>query len=194
MSSNAVFLDRDGTINEDPGYLGNPDKVKLLDFAGKGLAVLKNELKLKLIVISNQSGVARGLIKKEDVELVNKKINDLLRVDNVQIDAFYYCPFHPEFSSQDESSCRKPSPDLVFKAAEENNINLSSSYFVGDSVSDIECGLNAGLKTILVLTGTGKESFSMLQKGNKFPTFVANNLLNVSQIIKNDISGDKLVE
>jgi D,D-heptose 1,7-bisphosphate phosphatase len=194
MSSGAVFLDRDGTINEDPGYLGNPDEVKLLDFAGKGLAVLKSELKFKLIVISNQSGVARGLIKKEDVELVNKKINDLLLDEKVQIDSFYYCPFHPEFSSQEESSCRKPSPELVFKAASENNIDLSQSYFVGDSVSDIECGFNAGLKTILVLTGTGKESFSMLQKENKFPTFVANNLLDVSQIIKNDISGDNILE
>jgi D-glycero-D-manno-heptose 1,7-bisphosphate phosphatase len=194
MSSAAVFLDRDGTINEDPGYLGEPEKVELLDFTGKGLAILKNELKLKLIVISNQSGVARGLFEKEKVELVNKKINNLLMPYNVQIDAFYYCPFHPDFSSLEESLCRKPSPKMVLRAASENKINLSKSYFVGDAVSDIECGFNAGTKTILVLTGTGKESFSILQKQNKFPTFVANNLLDVSQIIKNDLAGDKFLE
>lgn len=192
MSFKAVFLDRDGTINEDPGYLGEASKVRLLKNAGKGLAILKNELGFRLIVISNQSGISRGLITEENVKEVNKKINKLLMKDEVQIDAFYYCPFHPDFSTAEESTCRKPSPQMVFKAASENNIDLSNSYFVGDSVTDIECGYNAGLKTVLVRTGMGEESFSMLQKANKIPTFVANNLFDVSQIIKNDLAGDKL--
>lgn len=189
MPNPAVFLDRDGTLNIDPGYLNDPNLVELFPNTGKALSKLK-KLKFKLIVISNQSGIARGKLKKENVDSINMKINDLLSVDNVQIDAFYYCPFHPDFSTKEESSCRKPSPKLVFQAAEELNINLPESYFVGDSESDIECGINAGIKTILVKTGKGKESFSILQKENKIPTFVAENIFDASNYIQRDFTGD----
>jgi|SRR5690554_673161 len=186
MFHRAVFLDRDGTINDDPGYLGEPDKVKLFPDTGEALSILKNKLRFKLIVISNQSGIARGLITKEDVEAVNKRINELLSNSNVQIDEFYYCPYHPDFNTAEECSCRKPSPKLVFEAAEKHNINLSESYFIGDAVSDIECGMNAGTQTILVRTGYGNESFYTLQKLNKIPTFVANNILDAVNFIQND--------
>lgn len=190
MLSPAVFLDRDGTINIDPGYLSSPDEVILFPDTGKALSKIKN-LKFKLIVISNQSGIARGKLKKENVDSVNMKINDLLSVDKVKIDAFYYCPYHPDFSTEEESSCRKPSPKLIFQAVEELNINLLKSYFIGDSVSDIECGMNAGIKTILVKTGNGKESFSILQKENKMPTFVAENILDASNYIQADFTGEE---
>ncbi len=189
MRHYAVFLDRDGTLNEDPGYLGDPGKVNLFPGTGKALSLLKNQLNFKLIVISNQSGVARGLLTVEDVKSVNRKINDLLAADGVAIDAFYYCPYHPDFSSPEKCGCRKPSPEMVLQAAEENDIDLEKSYFVGDAVSDIECGANAGLKTVLVKTGYGEESFSVLQKQNKFPTFVASNILEVSKIIQKDFNG-----
>jgi D,D-heptose 1,7-bisphosphate phosphatase len=191
MPSYAVFFDRDGTLNEDPGYLGDPNHLKLFPHTGEALSILKNNLNFKLVVISNQSGIARGLISKEMVDSVNEKINFLLKEDNVSIDAFYYCPSHPEFSSEEDCWCRKPSPELVFKAANDFKIDLSKSYFVGDSVSDIECGKNAGLKTILVKTGYGKESFSILQKQNKFPTFVAQNIIEVCSFIKKDFIGEK---
>ena len=184
MLNNAVFLDRDGTLNEDPGYLGDPGKVKLFSGVGEALSILKNKLGFKLIVISNQSGVARGLISKEMVESVNERINELLAQFKVSIDAFYYCTAHPDFNSEEESRCRKPSPEMVLQAAEDLKIDLSRSYFVGDTVSDIECGLNAGLKTILVKTGYGKDSLSNLKKQNKFPTFVAQNITEVISIIK----------
>jgi len=190
MLNYAIFLDRDGTINEDPGYLGDPDKLKVFPEAGKALSELKNNLHFKLIVISNQSGIARGLITKEDVELINLKINDVLAADNVSIDAFYYCPHHPDFSSEEECSCRKPSPQLIFRASKEHNINLAESYFIGDTISDIQCGLNAGLKTVLVKTGYGKESISILQKENKIPTFVAENLLDACSFIEKDFKGE----
>ncbi|MDR3627419.1 MAG: HAD family hydrolase [Ignavibacteriaceae bacterium] len=186
MADFAVFLDRDGTLNEDPGYLGDPNLVKLLPGVGEALSLLKNELGFKLIVISNQSGVARRMISKEMVEAVNNKINYLLRSYNTTIDAFYYCPYHPEFSTKEETRCRKPSPEMVFQAAKDFSIDLKGSYFVGDSDVDIECGINAGLKTVLVKTGKGKDSFSVLKKQNKFPTFVAQNIIEVSSIIKND--------
>jgi D-glycero-D-manno-heptose 1,7-bisphosphate phosphatase len=190
MPNSAIFLDRDGTLNEDPGYLGDPHLLSLYPGTGKALAFLKNELKFKLIVISNQSGIARGLITKEKVEAVNAKVNELLLKDNVQIDAFYYCPYHPDYSSKEECSCRKPSPELVLKSAKDHNIDLSKSYFIGDAVTDIECGLNANLKTILVKTGYGKESFYILQKLNKIPTFVAENILDASNIINKDFTGE----
>ncbi len=189
MKFAAVFLDRDGTINEDPGYLGEPEKVKLLPGVAKALSYLKNELNFLLIVISNQSGIARGLITKDKVEEVNKRINEILLNDNVSINAFYYCPSHPDFNDLEDCACRKPSPKLVFDAAKELEVDLSTSYFIGDSVSDIECGKNAGLKTILVKTGYGEESISILQKQKNFPSFVAENLTDACNFIYKDFTG-----
>ena len=192
MTSRAVFLDRDGTLNEDPapGYLGDPEKVKLLPYVGDVLFRLKDLFNFKFIVISNQSGIARGLITVEQVNLVNQKINDLLKKDNVFIDDFYFCPYHPDFNSEEECKCRKPSPDMIFKAVAEHDIDLSRSYFIGDSTSDIECGLNAGIQTILILSGYGRETLFSLQKQNKIPTFVADNFLEAGNIIINDLNGE----
>ncbi len=191
MSNCAVFLDRDGTINDDPGYLGEPSNVKLFPGTAKALSILKSRLNCKLLVISNQSGIARGLITKQMVESVNDKINELLSAEQTSIDAFYYCPFHPDFNSEAECECRKPSPKLVFDAAKDFKIDLTKSYFVGDSSADVICGFNAGLKTVLVKTGYGTESISILQKQNKIPTFVAENLAQACNFIINDFSGEK---
>ncbi|NWF90482.1 MAG: HAD family hydrolase [Ignavibacteriaceae bacterium] len=186
MASCAVFLDRDGTLNEDPGYLGNPADVKLFPGTAKALSELKAKLNCKLVVISNQSGIARGLITHSMVDAVNARINEMLALEKTSIDAFYYCPYHPEYSTLEECECRKPSPKLVLEAAKELNINLSNSYFVGDASSDILCGMNAGLKTILVKTGNGLESISILQNQNKIPTFVAENLVQACNLIIKD--------
>jgi len=189
MTNKAVFLDRDGTLNFDPGYLGNPKNLKLFPDSGNVLAELKNKHHFKLIVISNQSGIARGIITEEEVISVNKELNKKLLEFNVQIDAFYYCPFHPDFSSKEECLCRKPSPKMIFDAARDFNINLSNSYFIGDSASDIKAGKSADLITILVKTGYGAESISILQKENNFPSFVANNLIEACKFIINNSSG-----
>ena len=189
MTNKAVFLDRDGTLNFDPGYIGNPKNLKLFSDSGKVLAELKNKHQFKLIVISNQSGIARGIITEEQVISVNNELNKRLLEFNVQIDAFYYCPFHPDFSSKDECLCRKPSPKMILDAARDFNINLSNSYFIGDSVSDIKAGKFADLRTILVKTGYGAESISILQKENNFPNFVAENLTEACNFIINDSSG-----
>ena len=190
MPQSAVFLDRDGTINEDPGYLGDPQKVKLFPGTGQALYSLKTRLNFKLIVISNQSGIARGFISGENVDAVNSRINELLKKDNVSIDAFYYCPHHPDFSSIEEAKCRKPSPRMVFQAAKDLNIDLNGSYFIGDSPADILCGINAGLKTVLVRTGYGTDSISILQKQNIFPSFVAENILEACKFILEDFTGE----
>ncbi|PJA99679.1 MAG: D,D-heptose 1,7-bisphosphate phosphatase [Ignavibacteriales bacterium CG_4_9_14_3_um_filter_30_11] len=189
MPNCAIFLDRDGTINEDPGYLGEINKVFLLPGAGQGLSILKNEYNFKLIVISNQSGIARGLLTHNIVKSINKKINELLFHFNVQIDEFYFCPFHPDFSNEEECKCRKPSAIMVYKAAKEHNIDLTKSYFIGDMTYDIECGKNAELKTILVKTGNGKKSLKALKLQNNLPSFVAQNILDSCKFIKNDFFG-----
>jgi D,D-heptose 1,7-bisphosphate phosphatase len=189
MLNKAVFLDRDGTLNFDPGYLSNPKDLKLFSDTGVVLAALKNNYQFKLIVISNQSGIARNLITDEQVISVNAELNKKLLEFNVQIDAFYYCPFHPDFSSEEDCICRKPSPKMIFDSAKDFNIDLSKSYFIGDSVSDIQAGLEAQLKTVLVKTGYGAESISILQKENILPSFVAENLTEAYKFIINDSSG-----
>jgi D,D-heptose 1,7-bisphosphate phosphatase len=192
MINKAVFLDRDGTLNFDPGYLGNPKDLILFSDTGKILAELKNNYQFKLIVISNQAGVARGIITEEQVISVNNELNIKLLEFNVQIDAFYYCPYHPDFSSEEDCLCRKPSHKMILDSAKDFNIDLSKSYFVGDSVSDIIAGKNAKLKTILVKTGYGSESISILQKENNFPSFVAENLTEAYKFIINDSTGVKI--
>jgi histidinol-phosphate phosphatase family protein len=190
----AVFLDRDGTINEDPGYLGNPEQVILFPSVGDSLAKLKNEFDFLLIVVSNQSGVVRGLISNDDVEKVNNKINQLLIPYGVQIDDFFYCIAHPDFSSEEECRCRKPSPQMIFDAANKYSIDLKASYLIGDSKSDIEAAKNAGCKSILIKTGYGKVSFNALLSENNLPNFVAENFKSACNFIINDISGDKIVK
>ena len=189
MLSKAVFLDRDGTLNFDPGYIGEPKDLVLFSDTGKVLSSLKNNYQFKLIVISNQSGIARGVISEEQVISVNNELNKKLSEFNVEIDAFYYCPFHPDFSIKVNCVCRKPSPKMILDASTDFNIDLSKSYFIGDSVSDILAGINAGVKTVLVKTGNGVESISILQNGNNFPSFVAENLTEACSFIINDSSG-----
>lgn len=187
-NSCAVFFDRDGTLNVDPGYLGDPEKVILYTGAAEALLKLKTE-GFKIVVISNQSGIARGYFTEKEVDAVNLKINELLRASGVFVDAFYYCPFHPDFNTPEECRCRKPSPELVFKAARDLNIDLSKSYFVGDMISDVECGINAGLKTVLLKNTLKEEQISGLLVKDKLPNFIAENLIDASDFIIKDFSG-----
>lgn len=188
MSSFAVFLDRDGTINEDPGYLGDPNLVKLLPGVAEGISELKSKYGFKIIVISNQAGVAKGLITLQQVESVNKKINELLSEQNAGIDVFYYCPYHPLYNNDQEAKCRKPSPYMINKAAAENKIDLSKSYMVGDKATDILCGFNAGVKSILINSQLTTDEINILKKEGKTPNFTANNFLDAVNFIKQDFN------
>ncbi len=186
----AVFLDRDGTLNEDTGYIGDPTKIVLFPGVPEALASLKNVFHFKLIVVSNQSGIARGIITEEQVISVNKKINELLLPYNVQIDKFFYCASHPEFSSPEECLCRKPSPQMLKDAAKEFEIDLSKSYFIGDTKTDIESAMNAGVKSILVKTGYGNAHLSLLFAEKKIPNFVAENFREAVDFLIHDFNGD----
>ncbi|KUO62489.1 hypothetical protein APF79_08315 [bacterium BRH_c32] len=175
MQNKAIFLDRDGTLNYDPGYISDPEVIELLPGVVEGLKYLQDELHFKLIVVSNQAGISRGLLSYEQVDKVNERISDLLISDQIRIEKFYYCPSHPEFSTEDECKCRKPSPKMILDASKDFNIDLSESYLIGDRASDIESGLNAGVYSILLASDILKEQISLLQNHQKSANFVADN-------------------
>ncbi len=184
--NSAVFFDRDNTLNYDPGYLNDPNDVVLFPNVPEGIARLKNEYKFKIIVVSNQSGITRGLLTAEIVDAVNDAINAELQKHSTSVDAFFYCPYHPDFDAPEKVVCRKPSPYMVVKAAEKLNIDLSKSYMVGDKPSDILCGINAGVKTVLIDYNNDKDAINSLKKADKTPNFIASNFSNVCDFIISD--------
>jgi len=152
MSDKAIFLDRDDTLIEDPGYINNPEQVKLLDGVPEALIQLK-ALGYKLIVVTNQSAVAHGIVTEKVLGEIHDRLKQLLADKNAFLDRIYYCPYHPEGvvpKYSKESNCRKPSPGMLLKAADEMDIDLGRSWCVGNSSRDIEAGLRAGCKTILI--------------------------------------------
>jgi len=189
MSNVAIFLDRDGTINFDPGYIKNPDDVKILPGVSEGIRKLKVELGFKIVVVSNQAGVSKGLMTLEDVHAVNNRIQELLKKENAEIDAFYFCPFHPDYDDEEKSKCRKPSPLMLLKAAEELDIDLTRSFMVGDRAGDIEAGLNAGVKSILLQSEIAEEEIRNLESKNLSPLFIAKNFLDACEFIIKEVGG-----
>jgi len=189
MKHHAIFLDRDGTINHDSGYIKDPSQIILLPGVSEGIKKLKDEFSFIAIVISNQAGVSKGLMTSNDVDSVNDRINHLLKQNGTAIDAFYYCPFHPDFDPPEKLNCRKPSPVMIVQAAEEHEIDLSKSYMIGDKASDIESGINAGVKTVLINSEDNRNEISILHNLEKKPNFTAANFQEVCDFIINDFSG-----
>jgi D-glycero-D-manno-heptose 1,7-bisphosphate phosphatase len=153
--SPAVFLDRDGTLMRDVDYCGDPKDVDLLPGVAEALRALK-EQGYKLIVITNQSGIGRGYFDHDQYRAVETELSR--QMGDGFIDATYYCPHLPEAGCK----CRKPSPEMVFQAAREHDVDLARSFFIGDKRSDLDCGRAAGVKTILVRTGYGKATDAAL--------------------------------
>ncbi len=145
MADIAVFLDRDGTMNKDVPYCRRPEDFQL--FPGTARAVrLLNERGYKVIVITNQSGVARGYFTEEMLGLIHQEMMNQLAEENARIDAIYYCPHHPD----DNCECRKPKPKMILQASKEHDIDLKRSFMVGDKAHDIILGRNVGCRTVLV--------------------------------------------
>lgn len=173
----AIFLDRDGTINEDPGYLNDPAQMKLLPSVGQALALLKTA-GYRLVVVSNQSGVGRGLIKEQAIPKIHERLGELLEPWLVSIDCYSLCFHLPEAQCE----CRKPKPALLINAAKKLNLDFSRSYMVGDKESDLQAGRNAGCKgVVLVRTGAGQEVASRITTGQA--DFIGESLLDVAQWI-----------
>lgn len=152
MPNKAVFLDRDNTLIEDPGYISSPESVKLIpgvELALKSLA----QAGYKLVVVTNQSGIARGILTEDQLETIHAELRRQLSEGGAHLDAVFYCPFHPEGTVVEyakESELRKPRPGMLLKAANQMDIDLSQSWMVGDSPRDIEAGQRAGCRTIRV--------------------------------------------
>jgi D-glycero-D-manno-heptose 1,7-bisphosphate phosphatase len=171
----AVFFDRDGTLNEDIGYLGDPHRLRL--FAETPAAVhAVREAGFLAVVISNQSGIARGLIAPAQVAAVNARLVELLKVHGTDIDGLYFCPHHPQGKVEAyraDCACRKPAPGLVLQAAEELGIDVPHSFMIGDKAADVMLGKNAGCRAVLVRTGYGNMALSELEAQGVRPDYVA---------------------
>lgn len=145
MGRKAVFIDRDGTINTNFGYITDPNDFKMYPGVAEGIKLLK-EKGFKIIIITNQSGIARGYLSKEKLKEIHEKMTDELFEKGTSIDAIYYCPHHPD----DKCDCRKPNYGLIKRAVKDLDIDTRHSYIIGDRMLDVEAGHNAGLKTVLV--------------------------------------------
>jgi histidinol-phosphate phosphatase family protein len=161
----AVFLDRDGTVNVDYGFVSKPENVKLLPGVVEAIRAL-NEAGIPVFIISNQSGVGRRLYTEEDVKVVNEEIRRQLAEKGARVDGFYYCPHAPD----ENCECRKPKIGLVRQAESEANLDLKHFYTIGDKLSDVELARNAGGTGTVVFTGQTKPediSFWPFQPDNR---------------------------
>lgn len=175
----AVFLDRDGTINEQMGYVNHLSRFHLLPGVGQAINNL-NQYGLPVVVVTNQSGLARGYFPETLLTAVHTEMHRLLAKEEARIDGLYVCPHHPE--AQEERyrlacACRKPKTGLLEQAAREMGLDLHRSYMVGDRWSDLRCGAAAGATTILVLTGYGRGDLAYIGPGQAVqPDYVADDL------------------
>jgi len=180
----AVFLDRDGTINEEVGYLDSLEKLRVFPEAFEAVRLI-NQAKMKTVVITNQSGIGRGFFDELFVGRVHEEMRGLFLKEGAVIDSFYYCPHHPTEGMgqyRQVCSCRKPEPGLLLKASEDLDIDLGKSYMIGDMPKDVEVGQRAGAKGILVQTGYGKG----VDMGSTHPDYIAKDVLEAVKWIMRD--------
>lgn len=168
-----VFLDRDGTLNEEVHYLHRPEDLKLLPGTAEALALLK-QAGFKLVVVTNQAGVARGYYTEEDVKALHLYMNLLLEREAAAIDAFYYCPHHPVHGIGEykkECRCRKPGIGMFEAAQARFEVDKEHSFMVGDKLLDVEAGRNFGLIPVLVGTGYGREQHERDMEAGVSPVY-----------------------
>ena len=190
----AVFLDRDGVINEliyheEPGIIDSPftvEQLKLFPWAGEAIKKL-TEAGYKVGIISNQPGIAKGHLSRETFERIRQKMKGELALNGASVDGEYYCFHHPDAiieSLRANCECRKPKPGLLLQAARELNIDLSQSWMIGDGLTDVKAGKSAGCKTILL--GRMKcELCHLMDEDNARPDAIASNLLEAAAIVLN---------
>lgn len=190
----AIFLDRDGTLIEEVGYIDTPGKIKMIPDADAAIRLLK-EIGYQTIIVSNQSGVARGYFDESTVQSINRRVLDLFAAEEARIDAVYYCPHHPKADDQNygrDCECRKPKPGMFLKAAEEHNIDLSKSIMIGDKHTDVQAGKNLRMFSILLLTGFGKGELEKMKKEGmeNVPDLIAENVYEAALYIKDNLGID----
>lgn len=186
----AVFIDRDGTISEEVGYINHPSRFRVFPYAATAIKLL-NKSGWLAIVTTNQAGVARGYFSEELIQTVHERLKQDLESNGARLDAIYYCAHHPSVGEppyRRECDCRKPKPGLIRRAAEEFNIDLESSWMVGDRYSDIKLARNAGVRSAFVMSGYGRGEWEHQRSGWKQqPDLVVETLLEaVETIISRD--------
>jgi D-glycero-D-manno-heptose 1,7-bisphosphate phosphatase len=175
----AVFLDRDGTISEETGYVNHIDRFDIFPFAAAAIRRL-NDARIPVIVITNQSGVARGFFPEEMVHRVNQKMTAQLAQGGARVDAIYYCPHIRE----DDCTCRKPFPGMLEQAAREHGLELPGSFLVSDRFVDLDMGAKMGCRNILVKTGYGRGEYEWNRaRWPHLPDRVAENLTEAVDLI-----------
>ncbi|MBI5237952.1 MAG: HAD family hydrolase [Deltaproteobacteria bacterium] len=175
----AVFLDRDGTINEDSGYVSRPEDVVLIKGAVEAVRAL-NSLGVPVIVITNQSGVGRGYFTEDSLKAVNTRLIELLNVGGARIDGLYCCVHRPD----DKCGCRKPKTGLIVKAASVLGIDPRLSYVIGDKASDAGLARNVGARAVMVRTGHGRKDVKTLLDA---PDFVADDIVSAVEWVIEDL-------
>lgn len=176
MSQRFVILDRDGTIIVERNYLSDPDGVELLPSVTAGLQKLIN-LGLRLVVVTNQSGVGRGYFGMAAVDAVHQRMMKFLGEHGIEFEGIFVCPHTPD----DDCDCRKPQPGLAIVAADYLGLSACDAFVIGDKACDIQLGQNVGATTLLVRTGYGEEEASA---GRCHPDFVVADLLEAAQVIE----------
>ena len=171
MSCRAIFLDRDGTINRDVHHCHEVGQFELLPTVPEAINLL-NHHGFKVIVITNQSAIARGYLTHNGLTKIHDRMLEILAKSGAIINGIYYCPHHPD----DKCKCRKPATDLFEQAVKEHDINIQGSYMVGDMATDIKAGINAGCRTVLIANGS-TTSVENLQYMNVKPDFIVENLM-----------------
>jgi D-glycero-D-manno-heptose 1,7-bisphosphate phosphatase len=187
----AVFLDRDGTITAEAGYINHPSRLKLIRGAAEAIKAC-NDAGLHVVVVTNQAGVARGYFKEELIGVVHQRLAKLLAAKGARVDAIYYCPHHPTVGAPEyriECNCRKPGTGMIETACRDLPIDLGHSYMVGDRISDSRFGHKLGLRTVMVLTGYGRgEHEYQRQDWTDTPDHVAKDLRTAVQWILQDLA------
>lgn len=179
----AVFLDRDGTITEEIGYVNHEDRLRLMQRTGAAIRLL-NEVGLPVVVVTNQAGVARGYFKEEMIHTVHARMQEMLAAEGARVDGIYYCPHHPRTGPPEyriACNCRKPETGMIERACAELGLDASRSFMVGDKASDVEFGRRVGARGILVLTGYGRgERQYQPEKYQQEPDFIATDLFDAA--------------
>jgi D-glycero-D-manno-heptose 1,7-bisphosphate phosphatase len=181
MNRVGIFLDRDGTVNFEVDYLNSPENLQLLPDAAKAIHNA-NASGWKVFIITNQSGIARGLLTESDLTHIHDALQTQLRAEHAFLDAIYVCPHHPDFNQP--CHCRKPDIGMLLDASEKFQIDLTRSYVIGDKMIDVKTAHNCGAHAILVLTGYGKQELENCRQHDIKIDFVAENLYDAIQYIK----------
>jgi D-glycero-D-manno-heptose 1,7-bisphosphate phosphatase len=189
----AIFLDKDGTLIPDIPYNVDPDRITLSDDCVEGLKLLIDD-GYKLIIVSNQSGIARGYFTEDQFSVVIRRLYELLNEQDIALANFYYCPHHPEGQNPIYAltcACRKPLAGMLVKAAEEHQIDLTQSWMIGDILNDVEAGSRAGCRTVLIDNGNETE---WLAGSYRIPAYQCETINQAAIFIHNHILIDVSLE